>query len=115
MSTSNRRSSRKERFWRTIVRQWRKSGLTARDFCAERDLSEPSFYAWRRTIAQRDSAPVRLVPVQVVADEQAAGTTRADCGGGLELVLPAGRLLRIGPGFDGPTLQRLLAVLEGRP
>jgi len=34
----------------------------------------------------------------------------------LELVLEAGRRLRIGPGFDGPTLQRLLTLLEeGRP
>jgi hypothetical protein len=33
----------------------------------------------------------------------------------VELVLGAGRRLRIGPGFDGPTLTRLLALLEGRP
>jgi hypothetical protein len=37
-----------------MLRQWRRSGLTGRDFCAEHDLSEPSFYAWRREIAARD-------------------------------------------------------------
>jgi hypothetical protein len=49
-----------------------------------------------------------------VPDEEP--TAAASASGGLELVLPAGRLLRVGPGFDGPTLQRLLALLEeGRP
>ena len=34
----------------------------------------------------------------------------------LELTLDGGRRLSIGPGFDAPTLQRLLALLEeGRP
>jgi hypothetical protein len=30
----------------------------------------------------------------------------------VELLLGGGRRLRIGPGFDGPTLTRLLALLE---
>ena len=34
----------------------------------------------------------------------------------MELVLGTGQRLRVGVGFDGPTLQRLLALLEeGRP
>ncbi|NJN05140.1 MAG: IS66 family insertion sequence element accessory protein TnpB, partial [Rhodobacteraceae bacterium] len=36
--------------------------------------------------------------------------------GAVELVLGAGRCVRVGPGFDGPTLTRLLVLLEeGRP
>ena len=112
MSTNNQRSSSKERFWRRIVRQWRSSGLSVRSFCEERRLSEPSFYGWRRTLFARDEAVVRFVPVQVTAEPQA--TTTADgSAGAVELVLGAGRRLRIGPGFDGPTLARLLALLEG--
>src|SRR6516165_2679304 len=44
----------KERTWRQRVARWRHSGLTARDFCAREGLSEPSFYAWRRTLRERD-------------------------------------------------------------
>jgi hypothetical protein len=115
MSPSSQQGSNKERFWRRVVRQWRNSGLSVRAFCADKDLAEPSFYAWRRTIAERDAAAVRFVPVHIVPGEQPVA---ADSGSnsGLELVLPAGRRLRIGPGFDAATLQRLLAVLEeGRP
>ncbi len=112
MSTTYQQRSDKERFWRRRLRQWRSSGLSVRAFCAEYALSEPSFYAWRRTVAQRDGEGVPFVPVQVVPEAQPLGAAA----GGLELVLGEGRLLRVGPGFDGPTLQRLLAVLEeGRP
>jgi hypothetical protein len=113
MSTTNQRHSSKERFWRRMVRQWRQSGLSVRDFCAEQQISEPSFYAWRRTITRREAQAACFVPVQVVADDKPAADV---FGQGLELLLGAGRVLRIGPGFDGPTLRRLLALLEeGRP
>ena len=112
MSTNDQRGARKERFWRGVMRQWRGSGLSVRAFCAERGLSEPSFYGWRRTLAERDAAVVRFVPVQLAPEP----TTDDASAGAVELVLGAGRRLRVGPGFDGPTLTRLLALLEeGRP
>lgn len=49
-----RRDLGKERLWRRLVRLWRRSGRTVREFCAEHQVSEPSFYAWRRTLAERD-------------------------------------------------------------
>jgi len=117
MSTTNQRRSSKERFWRRMVRQWRSSGLSIREFCTEQDISEPSFYAWRRTIAERDVQATRFVPVQVVPDPKPVGDGSGDgSGNGLELLVGAGRVLRINPGFDGPTFRRLLALLEeGRP
>ena len=117
MSTINpvqQRRASKEQFWRRMVRQCRSSGQSVRAFCEEHGLSEPSFYAWRRTLAARDDAALRFVPVQVTPEPQ---PIMADgSAGAVELVLSAGRRLRIGPGFDGPTLTRLLALLEeGRP
>lgn len=114
MSTNDQRRGSKEQFWRRVMRQWRGSGLSVRAFCEERGLSEPSFYGWRRTLAERDAAVVRFVPVQVAPEPTAA--TDDGSAGAVELVLGAGRRLRVGPGFDGPTLTRLLALLEeGRP
>jgi transposase len=111
---SNQRSEYKERFWRTQVSLWRKSGLSVRVFCEKHGLSEPSFYVWRRRLAAPDTA-VGFVPVQVVPETPSVSNADG-LAGALELVLGAGRRLRIGPGFDGPTLQRLLALLEeGRP
>jgi len=119
MSTIHQRRANKERFWRTRVRRWRSSGLSVRAFCEEQGLAEPTFYAWRRILAERDAecdaAAVHFVPVQV-ASEPSPQLTAATSAVPLELVLGAGRLLRVGPGFDESTLRRLLALLEeGRP
>ena len=115
MSQGNPRDPHKERFWRRMLRLWRRSGLPVRAFCQQHELSEPNFYAWRRTLADRDAESVTFVPVEVLPEPTplpALGVTAP----GLELLLPGGRLLRIGPAFDGPTLRRLLALLEeGRP
>jgi hypothetical protein len=115
MSTGKPRSGAKERFWRRVLRQWRQSGLSVRAFCAEHELTEANFYAWRRTIEARDGERVAFVPVRVMPPES-DGATHESRPTALELVLGSGRVLRIAPGFDAPTLQRLLALLEeGRP
>ena len=115
MSTNTCQSSSKEQFWRRMMRLWRSSGLSVRAFCEEQGFSQPSFYAWRRTLAERDAAAVPFVSVRVAAEPQAP--SKADgSAGAVELVLNDGRRLRVGPGFDGPTFKRLLELLEeGRP
>ena len=113
MSPGKPRDPHKERFWRRMLRQWRRSGLSVRAFCEQHGLSQPSFYAWRRTLAQRQAHTVAFVPVEVRTDSLTPPSAAA---AGLELVLPGGRVLRIGPAFDAPTLRRLLALLqEGQP
>jgi hypothetical protein len=109
MSTTKQRDAGKERFWRGLFQQRLGSKLSVREFCLEQGVSEASFYAWRRILKQRDREGVRLVPVQVIAEEKRVGASAAT---GLELVLGNGRLLRIPPGFDEATLCRLLPLLE---
>ena len=112
MSQGNPRDRGKERFWRRVVRQWRASGLSIRDFCREEGLPEGNFYAWRRILAQRDAEKPVFVPVQVVA-EPSMPTRPDEVAAALEVILVCGRRLRVGPGFDAATLQRLLPLLEG--
>jgi transposase len=114
MSKGQPRDPRKERFWRGHLKRWQASGLTIRDYCSRHRLSEPSFYGWRRTLAQRDDdtpaveAAVTFVPVQVQNDLPVTPPS-------LELVLANGRLLRIPPGIDLGQVRALLAVLEDEP
>jgi len=116
MSTTKQRDPRKEQFWRRMLRQWRKSGWGIAQFCRQEGLSAASFYAWRRTLAQRDAEAAVFVPVRVVASPVDPADDVDNATTGLELVLAAGRRLRIGPAFDAATLRRLLALLEeGRP
>jgi transposase-like protein len=116
MAGRGKRDGGKERFWRRMLRQWRRSGLSVREFCAEHGLAEPSFYAWRRIVAERDQESARVptapagddapmfVPVRVidVATQAVA----------FEVVLERGRVVRVLRDFDAETLRQLLAVLE---
>lgn len=125
MARRGERNRGKERFWRRMMRVWRRSGVSVRAFCAEHDLSEPSFYAWRRIVAERDqeSARVRARPERgsarraVTASDDAPVfvplrvidvATQVAC----EVVLERGRVVRVMRGFDTETLRRLLALLE---
>jgi transposase-like protein len=106
MSKGQARDRRKEQHWRQLIQQWRSSGLTVRAFCARHHLAEPSFYAWRRELQQRDADQVAFVPVRVLDPEAPAAAA------GIDLLLPGQRTVRVAPGFDSATLRRLLAVLE---
>jgi transposase len=108
MSKGKARDGGKERHWRRLIDDWRASGLPVRAYCARHGLAEPSFYAWRRELQQRDADRAAFVPVRLVGDA-AAGP------GGIELLLPGQRTVRVAPGFDPATLRELLAVLEGAP
>ena len=52
------RDAGRERFWRTVLKRHANSGLSVRAFCLREKLGESNFYAWRRTIAQRDQQKV---------------------------------------------------------
>ena len=47
------RDRAKEQQWRRLIAEWRRSQLNIRVFCLQRQLSEASFHAWRRTLAER--------------------------------------------------------------
>lgn len=99
------RDGRREQFWREVVATWRRSGQSVRAFCAAADLSEPSFYAWRRTLQARDRAEAAarqaptFVPVRVVPDAL------------LEVVLPTGLIVRVPGGADVQAVAKLVAAL----
>jgi transposase-like protein len=113
----------KERFWRRLFQLRRRSGSTIRAFCAEHGVSEASFFAWRRTIAERDrqpptrpndqrDAPHRqpaFVPLRIVPPPAIAPTSRPAA---FEVVLPGDRVVRVPAGFDPASLRQLLAILE---
>ncbi len=102
MAHGQPRDPRPEQLWRHWIQLWQRSGLTVRAFCARHHLAEPSFYAWRRLLQQRE--PAAFLPVRVVPDERPATP--------IELVVRGGRTLPVAAGFDPATLRQLLALLE---
>ena len=116
---------RKQEHWLQHIRRWQQSRFTVREFCKRHQLSEPSFYSWRRLLRERGllAEPIDSVAPRPV-DAAAPGTPLfmpvaiADPGTAMrsiEIVLPDGLSVRVAAGFDALTLRQLLALLRERP
>lgn len=88
------------------MQQLRASRLSVRTLCARNSLADPSFYAWRRVLQQRDADRLTCRPVQIVADPAPVQASA------LEVVLAKGRTMRVSVGLDAAALRQLLSVLE---
>ena len=49
----NERDVEKERYWRQVIREAARSGLSIREFCRQHDLKESRFHWWQRTLKNR--------------------------------------------------------------
>jgi hypothetical protein len=126
------RDAAKERLWRDALRRFAASGLSVRSFCRREALCEASFYAWRRTIAERDrltTRPAQADPPAAAKPESTAkpggmarrpaflplvlnDTTRQD--GAISIELAGGRVLRLPETIAAARLAEIIAALEAQ-
>lgn len=99
--------------WSRLVTEWKRSGLTARQFASKRKIapSTLSWWAWR--LRRQGALPgeeagsgVELVSVEV--DE-----SQTD-GGGWELSLPGGAVLRVEGPLEPASLREILSTVTRR-
>ena len=90
--------------WAERIAAQQRGGISVKQFCKERGLTEYSFYAWRKRL--RESGPVRFALVEKNAQRERASEAA------LELVLATGERLRIGSGVDTSTLRAVLEILR---
>ena len=70
--TKRGRDTEREAFWRLALSEQRASGLSVRAFCRREGLSQASWYAWRRTLAEREAGVVDPQPVAADVDHPSA-------------------------------------------
>ena len=92
--------------WQRLVTEHKQSGLSVRVFCEQRQIREPSFYMWRRRLAEAQPVRFALVERGEAATMQSAPA--------VELALTTGERLRIPAGVDEATLRVVLGVLRER-
>ncbi|WP_437777131.1 IS66 family insertion sequence element accessory protein TnpA [Sorangium sp. So ce1097] len=100
--------------WAERVERWERSGLSAERFGRREGYKPKQLYWWRWKLrAHGASQPSpststgvpRFLPVHVVADVSPVVTEP------IEIALPNGRVVRVRPGFDPATLERVLALV----
>ena len=93
-------------YWREQVAQQERSGLSVKEFCEAHEVTEQSFYVWRKRLQKQ--SPMRFALV-----EANSGERQPTEGAGLELILARGERLRISLGVDAALLRTVLEVLRG--
>ena len=91
--------------WAERIATQQRSGISVKQFCKDRGLTECSFYAWRKRL--REEGPVRFALV-----ERSVRRPERPAEAALELVLTTGERLCIGRGVDTATLRAVLDVLR---
>ena len=92
--------------WAERIAAQQRSGISVKQFCKERGLTEYSFYAWRKRLAGNRAGTVRFGGKARARGRSGAAETV------LELVLATGERLRIGAGVDAATLRTVLDALR---
>ena len=109
--------------WTERVKRWKRSGVSAAEFARREGLKAKQLHWWSWKLGASDTAPLpeqpRFLPVQVVSSTAAASSSSAvlvrtsssgSAATAIEIALPNGRLVRVPPGFDPATLERVLAI-----
>jgi transposase-like protein len=91
--------SERGKHWQAVIAEQEASGKSIREFCRERDLSEHTFYWWRRRF--REEKPVSFALVEAKAAVMPAK---------FELALSSGEVLHI-PG-DVESLRMVFEALR---
>jgi hypothetical protein len=122
----------KDQHWRDVLTRFHSSGLSIREFCRQERLPEPRFYAWRRTIAERDGtwvarrpSPARHKPAVSPKRPSRPRPQRpafvplvihpgalAQSAIGLAIELRGGRMLRLPDSMPPQRLAELIRALE---
>ena len=93
--------------WRERIAEQERSGLSVKQFCKEREVSQYAFYTWRKRL-RSNNEPVRFALVERAAAWREPATDLE-----LELVLTTGERLRIGKQVDAATLRMVLSAVRG--
>jgi hypothetical protein len=98
--------------WRGVIDDFRRSGLEQAEFCRRRGVSLHTFRKYlygSRLSPEAVSPPAKFLPVAMPTVDVETERPAADP---IVLILPRGRRVAVGPGFDAQTLRRLLDALD---
>jgi transposase len=127
-SIGKQRDPAKEQRWQRVIADQARCGLSIRAYCQREGLKPWNFQWWRRELARRDRQIASAVmgdrpesstdqarasaflPVRVVPDAPVPIATVS----AIEIMLPAGPIVRVTRGFDPLALDAVLSVLEAR-
>jgi hypothetical protein len=115
---ARKKSEGRETLWRGILRRQAESGLSICRFCAAEGISEPSFYAWRKKLRERQHDGTRTRqsggPEEVVSDGARLFVPfkLLDTAATLEIVHPFGCRIQVTGEVNPVALRQVIKALD---
>ena len=114
------RDASKERYWRKLIGRQGKTGETVARFCAREGVPVHQFYWWQRTLRGRDGQSTRVGaarheiarPDAMVAKSFVPVRLPFLTYAPIEVVHPAGCVVRVPAAFDPRSLRQVLTTLD---
>ncbi|MFO0825452.1 MAG: hypothetical protein U0792_20415 [Gemmataceae bacterium] len=98
--------------WRSIIADWRSSGLSVTAFCRLRNVNKSGFHRWRTILDQLDRSPTTLLPtLDQPKPSPSFVPVRVIPECVVEVILPSGLQLRVPLSADAEQLARLVHAL----
>lgn len=103
--------------WRRRIERWKDSGLTAKEFAAEKGINAGTLQFWRSRL-KRDERPTRRAAAKVTSAAilsslvEVRGATSAMGDQRFEVELRNGLRVRVTADFQPEALKKLLALVE---
>jgi transposase len=100
--------STKAEHWQRILDEQRLSNLSVVAFCAQKSISVPSFYQWRKKLQPPQASPTKqpLVPVRVIP--VAPPVTEQF----IQIMTPSGFSIRCNTAVDTQKLTQIIDAIE---
>jgi hypothetical protein len=106
--------------FKTLFEEWKASGMTVRDYCANIGIREDKFYYWKRKMMESNDRSPAFIPVQMNQQngkvsfstssfgQQAAANGHGSC----EIVYRNGVTLRVNNDMSLQTLRSLILLCQ---
>ena len=116
---AGKKNHEKQLYWQDVVNRQADSGLSVRQFCTQEQVSEPSFYVWRRKLGGGESGERRPGTSSRRGGDSRNGREfiplkLLDASDVLEVIHPLGYRIRVVGQVEVTALERVLDVLDGR-
>ena len=113
MAADRVRSESKREYWRKLFAEQANSRLSVVQFCKQRGVSKPSFYAWRQKLAESPSRGELEPPTFAqVAVPNIPAARSANSSASITIELPDAVRIEVPPGADRRLLREVLAALR---
>jgi hypothetical protein len=106
--------------FKRLFEEWRASGMTIRDYCANIGMREDRFYYWKRMMVELEDKSPAFIPVQMNQQNGKVSLTSSSLGrqaatnshGPCEIVYRNGVTLRVNSDLSLQTLRSLILLCQ---